>query len=170
MNERETICKTYFLRARKRIIGLRRGFDKQFYAEGLREIWSALDACLNWKFPANTNREMREFYSDKYQKIFENWSMSDMFKESLEILSKLVPVKDMSSVNPRPDVELGDKNDLFEILQLSYRIRSNLDHGAKDLESDSDVGIRNRELVEHSFKVTYEILERTLLHESIISS
>lgn len=160
MNERENALKTYFLLARKRITGTRSGFNKQFYAEGLREIWSAFDAYLGWNFPARTEREQRLLFYSKYQKFFGQWKKSNQFKESLLRLVNLSPVRNMKT---QKDSFLTNKDDLLQILDFSYVVRSNLSHGAKDLESENTTGVRNRELVEHCFKIDYEILERVLI-------
>lgn len=168
MDERETTCITYYNYAKEKIGGLRNGFDKQFFAKGLRDVWTSFDAFLGLKFPDKNNTEMRRKFSAHYQSLFENWSMPDMFKESLKKLCELAPVRDTSPIDPRPDIPLNNLDNLFEILQLCYRVRSNLDHGGKDLENEGELGKRNRALVEHSFKVTFIILEKTLLNEGII--
>ena len=50
MDERIVTCKTYFNRAKKRICGLRNGFDKQFYTDGLTDVWASLDAIIGLRF------------------------------------------------------------------------------------------------------------------------
>ncbi len=157
-------------RKAKEKIGLRNGFDKHFFADGLKDIWMAFDAFLGWRFPAGSNREMRKKFSEEYQDIFEQWKMSDRFRKSLKILCDLSPVIDTSPKNPRDPIWIENPSNLFEVLELCYRIRSNLFHGGKDLETKEKHGKRNRQLVEHSFKVTFEILEKTLLNEKIIES
>ena len=169
MNERETTCRTYFSLAKKKNSEPRGGLNNQFFAEGLREIWTAFDAYLAWKFPAEHNRKMQEDYAKAYQEKFSSWPKSDKYTKSIDQLEKLVPVKDMSPITSRKDATLDDKYDLDEILYLLYRIRSNLDHGAKNLEGDTENAERNRQLVEYGFFVTYEILERTLIEGKIIT-
>lgn len=169
MNERELACISYFLRVEKRLSGLRRdSFNKQFFAEGLREIWSSFDGCLSWKFPDKTPRKMRRKLCSIYQPVFENWAMSDTFKDSLNRLQKLCPVIDMRPVKPEQPISINNPKNLFEILEVSYRVRSNLDHGGKDLESDTQEATRNRELVEFSLRVTHEILRKVLTREGIL--
>lgn len=168
MNEREEVCKNNFLRVRKRLSGSVDESDRQFFATSLREIWSSFEGYLSWKFPEKSPRKMRKSFSGIYQKLFESWIMSDYFKKSLEKLYELCPVEDMRPIDPEPPKELEDKTDLFEILDVNYRIRSNLDHGSKELESETEIGTRNRELVECALRTTYEILEKVLLNEKII--
>lgn len=167
-DEREENCKTYFLRARKRISGLRDGFDNQFYAEGLKDIWQSFDAFLGRYFPKVNNKSMREEFSKDYQSKFENWEMSDDFKKSSTMLNLLCPIPNMSPINPGEDFKIKDINDLFQLLGASYRVRSNLTHGSKDLERQDEKGVRNRALVENSFKLTYAILEKVLIDKKII--
>ncbi|MCD4740026.1 hypothetical protein K8R43_02400 [archaeon] len=158
-----------FNRSHKRVVGVHRdSFNRQFYAEGLGEIWAAFDGFLSMNYPAQNNYEMRKQLCDKYQPIFMDWKGSDNYKQSLERLRQLGPVKDMRTVNPRKDLTI-DGNNLFSILQFSYRVRSNLKHGAKNLEGNSEKAVRNRELVQHSLFVTYEILYRILRHEGMFS-
>jgi hypothetical protein len=168
-NERQESCKTYFHRARKKIIGTVEGLNKQFYADGLRDVWTAFDAFLGWKYPDNNNKAMRNKYTTVYQSIFEKWRMSDIFNSAILKLKELSPIEDMNPRNPRPPISLTDIKDLNEILEICYRIRSNLNHGSKALELDDERGIRNRALVEHAFRVSYEILEKTLINEKVIN-
>ena len=167
-NERESIIKTYFTSAKKRISGSVEGLNKQFFAEGLIDIWIAFDAFLNLKFwVANSPKGG---YSTNYRSSFNKWKKSDRFNESLKKLIELSPVDDEEPNRHRhrePKI-LDDKTNLFQIMQFSYRIRSNLFHVGKNLEGDSRKAERNRQLTEHAFKVTYEILENTLLNESIL--
>ena len=170
MNEREEVCKNNFLRVRDRLSDPVDGFDKQFFAIGLRELWSSFEAYLGWKFPASTVKDMRESFANNYQGLFKKWHVSDSFNKNLERLHHLCPVKDMQPANPGSPKTINDPGNLLEILDVSYRVRSNLDHGGKVLESETENGIRNRELVECSLRITYEILEKTLLIEKIIQS
>lgn len=167
-NERQESCKTYFYRARKKILGTVEGLNKQFYADGLIDIWKAFDAFLGWKYPNINNREMRNDFTSVYQSIFEKWHMSDIFNSSISRLKELSPIEDMKPRNPKPSISLTNIKDLNEILNICYRIKSNLNHGSKALESNSESGVRNRSLVESAFRVSYEILEKTLINEKII--
>ena len=168
LNEREGVLITCFNRARKRITGVRNdSFNKHYYAEGLVEIWAAFDAFLAMKFPAPNNTEMRSLLCLKYQPIFERWKKSDNYEKSISRVQELSPIKDMSPQNPRKDARLDDKNNLSDILYASYRVRSNYDHGGKLLEGSGPVTSRNRELIEHSLRVTYEILDRILRNEGL---
>jgi|GEM_PF-4892788 len=170
MSERLEVCKQSFERVKRRLSGLRSGFDNSFSAESLRDIWTAFDAFLGDRYPDSDNRRMQEKYAQKYHEKYVQWSKSDRFTESINGLIKLAPVKDMRPVNPGRDAILVDFADLSKLLFLLYRIRSNLDHGAKNLLGDIENSRRNRALVENALNVTYELLERTLREEKIISN
>ncbi len=164
-SEREDACKTYFLRARKRVVGCRDGLDKLFFADGLRDIWSSFDALLSWKFPAGNNTDQRKLFAKKHQSTFPDWCKTDLFNAGVQILLSRSPVENMDNGKK---IQLTDARNLLQILDFSYTVRSNLNHGAKHLEGDSPECVRNRELVEHSFKLTYDILEQALEKEGII--
>lgn len=168
MNEREQVCKDYYFRVRKKLSGPIDGSDRQFFAANLREMWSSFEAYLGWKFPATSPKKMKENFCDEYQKYFKDWKMSDSFKESLKKLSEHCPIEDMRPINPEDSMTINDLNKLLDILQVCYRVRSNLDHGSKELVSDTPQGIRNRELVEYTLRITFEILEKTLSNEKLI--
>jgi len=163
MDENEETIKENFESAKQKITGLRSGFDKKVYANGLREIWTAFDTLLKWRFSAD-----RQKFSQLYQLPFEKWDKTSTFTKNLDELRKLGPVKDMDIRHNRPPTVINDPNNLFQILQHSYRIRSNLTHGPKVLGGNSPESIRNRALVEYSFIVTFEILENVLRNEKII--
>ena len=90
-----------------------------------------------------------------------------MFKDCVKRLKIFGWLHDMSPIRPRRRIRINDVNNLLEILEFSYRVRSNLNHGSKDLESETEKAKSNRGLVEFSFKVAYEILEKTLKEENI---
>lgn len=163
MNARKTNCIAYYWKARKKYCGPKSGGNTYFFAEALRDIWTAFDAYIGWKFPDKHNNAMQQKYAVHYQNMFKNWQKSDLFNESIKHLKTLAPVKDMSPIKPGRDATLQNHEDLKELIYLLYRIRSNLDHGAMDLESD-----RNKQLTEYAFNITYEILEKTLNEQKII--
>ena len=88
-----------------------------------------------------------------------------MFKESIKILQKESPVTNMENNRVIP---LTNPTDLKEILTFAYVPRGNLIHGEKDLLMDNQQGQRNRDLVEHSFKVVHEILQFFMHQDKLI--
>jgi hypothetical protein len=167
-DERQENIKTYFFRAKKRFVGLNSGLDNQFYAEGLKDIWHSFDAFLGLKFPEQNNKKMRIDFVKKYQLIFNKWKMSDLFEDLVKRLKIFGKLRDMSPINQKSPIEITDEKNLLEILDFSYRVRSSLNHGGKDVESNTKKAKTNRSLVEFSFKITYEILEKVLLEEKMI--
>jgi len=166
--ERLDVIRSNYRNAKKRIVGTRSdSFYKRYYAEGLAEIWGAFDSFLGLKFPARSNNRMRQLLCEKYQSIYSTWGWSDNCRESLKRLQQLAPVPDMSPVKPQEDAILNDTNNLLEILNFSYRVRSNLYHGGFILDGESLTASKNRELVEHSLRVTFEIFGRILRNENI---
>lgn len=163
--EREQACKTFFARARERIVGCKDELDNHFFAEGLRDVWSSFDALLALKFPdGNTNRDRRESFTTKYQNTFSSWRKTDVFNDGVNILMKLSPVQDM---NTGKKYSIKDPENLLELLNFSYAVRGNLTHGSKHLEGDTPECIRNKALVEYSFNMTFDILEQALPKEEI---
>lgn len=164
-SEREEACKAYFLRARKKNVGLKSGLDRQFFADGLVDVWKSFDALLALRFASgNSNRGRRDIFCSRYGRDFPTWKMSDQFREATRMLMKLSPVTNMEDGRK---FSVSNPSDLQSILDFSYAVRGNLGHGAKDMESDTDAGRRNRELVEFSFKATIEILEHAMKNEGI---
>jgi hypothetical protein len=168
MDDRLIVSRNFHFRAFKRYRGCKGGLDLHFDADGLKEVWTSFDAFLGFYFPDQNNKEMRKKYCSKYQSIFESWPKSNIFNFSFKHLCDLCPVEDMKPVKPRPPISINDASNLFDILQVSYRIRSNLEHGGNNLDGSTKVEMRNRELAKHAFHVTFEILDRTLRNEGII--
>jgi len=166
--ERKENIVTYYLRAKKRYIGLNKGLDKQFYAEGLKDVWHSFDAFLGLNFPKQDNKLMQIEYCRIYQPIFEKWKKSDEFVDSVKRLRVFGKLQDMKPVRPKHPIEIENIDNLLEIIEFSFRVKSNLNHGSKDLESENEAGKINRFLVERCFKVTFEILERTLIKDKIL--
>ena len=123
---------------------------------------------MTWKYVGNTNKDQRTNFATKYNSTFLSFGKSDSLKGAIKRLKELSPVEDNSKVNPKSPISLNDENSLTEILEISYRVRSNLDHGSKDLERADSIGSRNRDLVEFAFKATFEILEWALISDRII--
>ena len=165
MSESKEACLTHYRRANKKIIGLRDGLDKLFYAEGLRDIWTAFDGFLDHKGYSGNNKYRIEKFAKTNQVFFSNWNKTDLFKDSVKILIKESPV---INIGNKRVFYLNSDKDLKEILSFCYAVKGNLNHGTKDLERDDSIGQRNMNLVEHSFKVVHEILQMILLNEKLV--
>jgi len=169
MVDRKKICLDFYSLCRNGNSGVKEGLNQFFYSELLRKVWSSFEAFLALNFPAKKPYKMRENYSKEYESKFFSWSFSDDYKVSLRSLITLSPVKDESPIYSSEPYFLNKTSSLCELLNYLYRIRSNLDHGAKNLLDNTSLGQRDRDLVEHGFKVTFNILEKTLLYKGWIS-
>ncbi len=167
MSESKQSCLTHYERAHKKFVGTTRNLDVLFYADGLRDIWTAFEAFMSFKgYIGKPRIKIRDFSQDANNvTIFSNWKRTTTFNESIAILKKQSPVKNME--NGRL-IYLNNIDNLTEILNFAYSPRGNQIHGAKDVTSNDIEGQRNRNLVEHSFKVVHEILQLFMLKEGLI--
>ena len=167
MPEYKQSCLTHYERAHKKFVGPTRNFDVLFYADGLRDIWTAFEAFMSLKgYTGKPWIKIRDF-SQELDNLatFSSWKRTTTFNESITILKQESPVKNME--NGRL-IFLNDINNLKEILTFTYAPRGNQIHGAKDVTSNDADGQRNRNLVEHLFKVIHEILQLFMLREGLI--
>jgi len=162
---REGIVKENLQRARKDYVGLKPGFNRgDFYADNFNRCWRAFDAFINSEFP--NNKVSRRI--DSFVKQYENWYKADYpdkfssrFRESVDALSE-TSIQDMTPNSNRNSVIIKNKNSLREVIDVIYRIRCNLDHGGKQMSED-----RNISLVENSFYLLYEIMEKVCAKEGV---
>lgn len=165
MTEILSTCLEHYRRANKKIINLRSGTDKLYYAQGLRDICTALEGFLKHKGYTGSNRDKMEKFASDFEVGFKNWEKTSLFKESIDILLSESPVENMDNGKI---FSLTSPDDLADILNFTHVPRGNLVHCKKDLLRDDEVGQRNRNLVEHSFKVLHEILQKAMLDERVI--
>lgn len=161
MEDYKEICLTYYRRANKRIITLVSGLDELYYVNGLYDVWTSLEAYLNFR----GYKKNRSKFAQDYNFLFERWKRTSLFNQSIKILIAESPVQNMDT---KKDFYLTDDKDLRKILDFAFVPRGNLIHGDKGLLKRDKEGQRNRNLVEHSFKVIHEILEMFLLNEGWI--
>lgn len=158
MDERTFTCINYYKKA-KILLDESINTEKFIFDEGLTHVWASLDALSGLRYQG-----IKKFQTT-YQPLFVTWDKSSTFSNSLEKLIQLSPVENMRTTKK---INLNDGQNLPEILNFSYAVRGNLHHGRKDLEDKTTGSQRNKELVKHSFLVTYEILEKVLQNENII--
>lgn len=165
--ESKESCLAHYSLANKRIINTKSGLDRFYYANGLKDVWTAFEAFLGYKgYKGKVWMKIRDFSTDALNiKRFSTWDKTSLFKESIGILQRESPVTNMENKKVIP---LTNPNDLKEILTFAYVPRGNLIHGEKDLLMDNKQGQRNRDLVEHSFKVVHEILQFFMNHDKLI--
>jgi hypothetical protein len=165
--ESKESCLAHYSLANKKIINAKSGLDRFYYANGLKDVWTAFEAFLSYKgHKGNVSMKIRDFSTDPSNiKLFSSWNRTSLFKESVGILQKESPVTNMENKKVIP---LANPNDLKEILTFAYVPRGNLIHGEKDLLMDNKQGQRNRDLVEHSFKGIHEILQFFMHQDKLI--
>jgi len=168
-DEYQATCINLFNKARKRVRGTVNGMNPYFYADGLKEIWESFEGYLNYKYPAASATQKIDRFTQAYDSKFRKWTLSDDTKNAIRRLKELSPIKCNKPVNPGPDRHIYDEKDVKQVTLACWRVRSNLDHGTKDLERQDDVGVRNRDLVENAFKAVYGIVEKVLFEEGIVT-
>ena len=168
------IIKTWFEKANEFRKGLKNSLDKQpfatriFYANALIYCSIAYEAFIFGKFGRsgrnNTVTKNRKSLSEYFQVDFEKTQFSDNFKTALKLMkdeSNKEQIRDMSGRGE--SVRIKDVSDLDNILEVIYRVRSNLLHGGKEMSNN-----RNALLMENSFHVLVEIMDKVLRKEGII--
>ena len=168
---RKEIIKVWFNRAKKHINGTINGFGNQpiatqlFYVDGLIYCTITYEAYLFGMFAEKTVKNNRKNLDRKFGNILKDSNLPDDLKNAINELYKetnINHIKDMSG-RSRRFVWVKNKDDLDNILDVIYRIRSNLLHGGKELSND-----RNFKLIKYSFIALYRILEIILKHEGLI--
>lgn len=162
---REGIVKENMQRARKDYVGLKPGFNRgDFYTDNFNRCWRAFDAFISSEFPdhqvGNRIKAFVKYYGSWYKAIYPT-TFSDLFKESIDALSK-TSVIDMTPNSKRQPLTINNKADLKEVIDIIYRIRCNLEHGGKQMVEE-----RNIDLVESSFYLIYEIMEKICIKEGV---
>jgi len=139
--ESKESCLAHYSLANKKIINTKSGLDRFYYANGLKDVWTAFEAFLGYKgYKGNVSMKIRDFSADASNiNLFSTWNRTSLFKESIKILQKESPVTNMENKRVIP---LTNPNDLKEILTFAYVPRGNLIHGEKDLLMDNKQGQR----------------------------
>jgi len=154
-----------FMDEAKRKHDIRSGF-KSVYTEaiGLFEVCVAFEAFINELLYNPSIRRKRINFSSHYK---------NKLIEHLDALKKwIIPLKDELEGNPLIDMTPNSRNppldiDLLEnlerIIEVVYRVRCNLVHGSKSLESS-----RNKLLISNSFHFLYVFMDILLKEEKIL--
>ncbi len=148
--------------------GLRKNTNPESYdkAVGLVEVMVPFEAFITALKPREGRIwKKREYFCSTYQDFF------IAFKKSCDkwINALFAELKDEALVDmtppprTRPSIKIDDKNSLSDIIKVIYRVRSNLVHGNKTLNSR-----RNSLLIINSFHLMYDILYHILREEEII--
>lgn len=159
------LINTFMLEAKSKH-GMSSGTKPEYtLAIGLVDVSICFEAFSNFLMPSESDlRVKRNNFSNIYQglfeeqrKVFEKWG--NALKKELDENGYL---KDMTPNSRKPDLPIKDTNQLIEIIDVIYRVRSNLVHGSKDLKQK-----RDRILIENSFRILYTLLEIIFAKERI---
>ena len=135
---------------------------------GLVETMVTFKALIN-EIPINhtkskNDRDKRDAFCLRYKDLFLQNKQKLIEKiESLKNELLTQKLESMDTTKDRPSINIDDTDNLSEIVEVAYRVRSNLVHGSKTLSSD-----RNKILIENSFKFMYLLLKLILKEENII--
>ncbi len=138
-------------------------YDK---AVGLVSVMVPFEAMIGLMSPTESRIwKQREFFCSTYQDLF--LTFKDSCNVWIEALFKELENQPLIDMTPapktRPSIRINDKSNLLEIIEVLYRVRSNLVHGNKTLNSS-----RNIVLIINSFHLMYNILDHIFREEEII--
>ena len=173
-NDRADIMRIFMAEAKKHA-GLSNGSNPIFSeAIGLVEASVAVEALSNEVAIAeriNNGRglrindgDKRSAFCSRYQTLYV--TNIKVFQTHVQALKKELNRDSLHSMDMsrlRPHLEIADETNLREVIEVAYRVRSNLVHGSKSLSSD-----RNRVLIGNSFKFLYLLMEVILDVENIL--
>jgi len=168
---RKQIVKSWVNRADERYRSSFPGFDVGFFhAENLIFCSIAYEAYAFGKFQKSRMSQNRSDLSIQFQSSFEQLiesSPPDDLINSLNDLKSEInrsPLEDMTPNSNRIPLDLPDKKDLDRVLEIIYRVRSNLLHGGKDVDPTIN---RNMILVRSSFIILYHVMNMIIREEGL---
>jgi len=142
-----------------------------FYADNLIFCCIAYEAYAFGRFQkaqmSENRRTLSKTFQISFKELIESNSLKD-FEEALNNLKEEIdkkPLDDMTPNSNRPPLDLPDKKDMDRILEIIYRIRSNLLHGGKEVNPSIQ---RNMTLIVSSFIVLFHIMNLILKQEGLI--
>jgi len=166
---RKQIIKNWMDRVDERYRSPSPGFNIGFFhADNLIFCCIAYEAYAFGKFQkarmSENRRELSKIFQNSFEELIENEPPTD-FKESLDNLKEEIdrkPLEDMTPNLNRPPLDLPNKKDLDRVLEIIYRVRSNLLHGGKEV--DPAMG-RNMILISSSFIILYHVINMIIRQE-----
>lgn len=168
---RKQIIKTWMARTDERYRTPTAGFDTGFfYADNLVFCCIAYEAYAFGKFQKARMSENRIDLSKKFQTSFKEFienNPPEDFKEAFDNLKEKIdekPLEDMTPNSNRPPLDLPNKKDLDRVLEIIYRVRSNLLHGGKEVDPAME---RNMTLIKSSFIILYHVMNLILEQEGL---
>lgn len=156
-----------FMKEAKRKNDINAGFNQDYKeAIGLVDVSICFEAFINALLPNEPKIYLKRIkFSFDYQDffvenklVFSNWV--NALKKELDDNGSLVNMTPQSS---SPTLPINDAEKLSEIVEVVYRVRSNLVHGSKELENN-----RNKILIENSFRFLYTLMDMIFKKEGIL--
>lgn len=148
--------------------GLRINRNPESYekAVGLVEVMVPFEAFLTTMKPNEPSiQKKRAFFSATYSDFFLTFQKSCI--QWINALHDELDTQLLKDMTPPPKtrspIKINDKKSLSNIIEVVYRVRSNLVHGNKSLNSQ-----RNEILIINSFHLIYVILDHILREEEIL--
>lgn len=153
-----------FMEEAKRKHGIKSGFKPVFTeAIGLVETCVAFEAFINELLHSPSIKAKRVNFSNKYKDtLIEHTNALEKWINPLKQELDNYLLDDMTPNSTRDSIGIEDIKNLDEIIEVVYRIRSNLVHGSKSLDSQ-----RNEILIGNSFHFLYSFLEIIFNKEEI---
>lgn len=168
---RKQIIKTWMDRADERYRATSPGFNTGFFhADNLIFCCIAYEAYAFGEFEKARMSENRKDLSTKFQNSFEQLIENgppENFKEALKDLKEEIDAEKIADMTPnsnRPSLDFPDEKDLDRVLEIIYRVRSNLLHGGKEVNPSMQ---RNMRLIKSSFVLLYHIMNLILEQEGL---
>lgn len=168
---RKQIIKNWMGRVDERYTSPSPGFNVGFFhADNLIFCCIAYEAYAFGKFKkahmSENRRKLSETFKTSFKELIEN-DPPEEFKKALDNLKEEIdkkPLDDMTPNSNRPKLDLPDKKNLDRVLEIVYRVRSNLLHGGKEVDPTFQ---RNMTLIKTSFIVLYHVMNLILEQEGL---
>lgn len=168
---RKQIIKNWMDRAEERYRSPSPGFNIGFFhIDNLISCSIAFEAYAFGKFQkalvGENRRELSKNFQKSYEELIENDPPCEL-KEALDNLKREIDRKTLEDMTPnstRDPLDFLDKKYLDRVLEIIYRVRSNLLHGGKDVDPTIN---RNMILVRSSFIILYHVMNMILRKECL---
>jgi len=168
---RKKIIKSWMEKAEDRYRSPFPGFDVGFFfAENLIFCCIAFEAYAFGKFQkahiSANRKELSKIFQASFEELIENNPPNDLSAALNELKDEIErsPLDDMTPNSNRPPLDLPDKKNLDRILEIVYRVRSNLLHGGKEVDPAFQ---RNMTLIRSSFIILFHIMNLILGQEGL---
>lgn len=164
-HDTEELIKLFMLEASNKR-QLRDGLGKHQYPQhykeaiGLVEVCVAFEAFINVLYVSECRIwKKRKLFSERYQDLFVSIKEGCSTEiNNLIVELKKEPLEDMTPEPKKQDpIQAEDNQNLDWIIKVIYRVRSNLVHGSKSLNST-----RNQILISNSFNLLFKIMDAVL--------